>query len=163
MKKLFLVRHSKSSWDFPDLNDFERPLNNRGRKDAPLMGGILAKKQVMPDIIYSSPAGRALKTALIIAEKINYEKPVMVMNRLYEASEKTLWDLVKDQPDHIENMMIFGHNPELTSFANSLTDKTIDNLPTTGIYAVSWQVDTWKEIQKKDGQLLFFDFPKNHK
>ena len=163
MKKLFLVRHGKSSWDFPELEDFDRPLNKRGNKDAPLMGKILAKKDITPDFIYSSPANRALKTALIIADNIIYNKPIQVLNSIYHAGENTLWNLVKEQPNDVNSIMIFGHNPEFTSFANTLTSNTIDNLPTSGVYAVSWQVDHWDEIRKKEGQLLFFDFPKNHK
>jgi phosphohistidine phosphatase len=163
MKKLFLVRHAKSSWDFSDLTDLERPLSDRGKKDAPLMGQILKAKAVKPDLLLSSPANRALNTALIIAQEIGYNKNIHVHNKVYHAYGPDLWAIVKTLPEEISSLMLFGHNPSFTEFANELSQMYIDNLPTCGVFAVAWQVNKWSEIKRKGAEFLFYEFPKKNK
>lgn len=162
MKTLYLVRHAKSSWDY-DLNDFDRPLNKRGEIDAPLMGKVLLQQKIKPNYILSSPASRAIKTATIIAEKLKYHAPVGTLEDLYHASAANLLQIVRNTNDNIQQLMIFGHNPGLTTFANQLTLETVDNIPTCGIYAVAFEIESWNAVAMKKGKLLFFDFPKNHK
>jgi phosphohistidine phosphatase len=165
MKTLYLIRHAKSSWDDLDLADFERPLNERGEKDAPRMGKRLKEKNVSPDLMLSSPAKRALETCKVFAKTLGYaERKVKTDRRLYHADEDQLLNVIReieDLNDKDEVVMIFGHNPGLTEFANSLLDETLDNIPTCGVVSLKIRVKSWKEIKFGSGEMKFFDFPKN--
>lgn len=164
MKKLFLVRHAKSSWDYPELTDFERPLNKRGKKDAPLMGEVFIKLNINPDQIISSPAVRAITTARTISELINY--PVELINTIeaiYEVGTRELFELIKSTDDKIKSLMIFGHNPSLTLLNNYISDKYIDNIPTCGMTAIEFDIESWEELKPESGKLKLFEFPKKYK
>jgi phosphohistidine phosphatase len=166
MKKLIIVRHAKSSWDNPDLDDFDRPLNKRGLKDAPRMGKRLKEKHITPDIMLSSPAERALATCQAIATVLQFDQSkIKTDKRLYHANEDQILDVIrslKDSPrDSEEVVMIFGHNPGLTEFANALLNETIDNIPTCGIVAAELPVERWQNVTFGCGEMLFFDFPKS--
>ncbi|CAN5480690.1 phosphohistidine phosphatase SixA [soil metagenome] len=159
MKTLYLLRHAKSSWDNPDLDDFDRPLNDRGEKDAPTIGKRLMERNVVAQVFYSSPAVRAVTTMQIIAKALGYDsKNIRTEDKLYHASEEVLLGFVKKMSDDFQSIMIAGHNPGLTGFANILQEKYIDNIPTTGVVQIDFHVDTWKDVEK--GKLIFFDFPK---
>jgi len=165
MKTLYLLRHAKSSWDDPELSDFDRPLNNRGLKDAPRMGKRLKEKRVTPDIMITSPAERALATCKEIARVLGFaEEKIITDRRLYHANEDQILKVIKelkDSPrDSEEIVMLFGHNPGLTEFANSLLNETIDNIPTTGVVAATLNVNKWQEVRFGCGVMEFFDFPK---
>lgn len=163
MKTLFLIRHAKSSWDDPSLDDFDRPLNARGKKNAPFMGKVLKKKKVKPDLIVSSPAVRAYKTAVAMAKELDYPKDKIIPEPLiYEASVRTLLKVVCAFPDTCSTIFLFGHNPGLTDFANYLTGARIANVPTTGMVEINFPVDTWKMVSSDLGELMNFDFPKNY-
>ena len=115
MKTIYLVRHAKSSWKYPNLDDFERPLNKRGRKNAPFMGSILKKLKVAPDLILSSPANRASMTARIIANKISYPlEKICFSESIYQFSANALIDAIKHLDDVVNKAMLVGHNPALT-------------------------------------------------
>ncbi|MEH0155506.1 histidine phosphatase family protein [Limibacter armeniacum] len=162
MKTLYLVRHAKSSWDHPELSDFDRPLNKRGLKAAPLMGKVLHEKGVIPQQVISSSAKRAKETAITIVKEIGLNPDnIIYADKIYEASTNTLLTLIKSCDDKVTSLMLFGHNPTFTDLANVLTDEYIDNIPTAGIVGISFDTDHWKEAKK--GKLLFFDFPKNYK
>ena len=119
MKTLFLIRHAKSSWDDPALPDKDRPLGDRGRRDAPKMGKRLAKRDVKPDLILSSPARRAFTTAEIMAKKLDYKlKHIVVDDRLYAGAVHDLLNVIHKLGDKLERVMLFGHNPELTELAH---------------------------------------------
>ena len=119
MKTLFLVRHAKSSRDEPALQDKDRPLNDRGKRDAPKTGVRLAKRDVKPDLILSSPATRAFKTAKIIAKELDYNlKDIVLDERLYAVGVDDLLDVVRGLGDKLERVMVVGHNPELTALAH---------------------------------------------
>ncbi len=163
MKTLYLVRHAKSSWEFSDLSDFERPLNNRGKNDAPVVGKFLKSQQILPDLMLSSPAVRALHTATIIAREIGYHQNIQVNEKMYHAHTPELWHIVKSVPDKVNELMIFGHNPSFTEFANEMVTQVIDNLPTCGVFAVNWHIKSWNDIKKGEGKFKFFEFPKNLK
>ncbi len=165
MKKLFIIRHAKSSWDDPELDDFDRPLNKRGKKDAPRMGKRLKERRVTPDLMLSSPAERALATCEAIATVLQFDQTkIKTDKRLYHAHEDQILDVIrnlKDSPrDNEEVVVIFGHNPGLTEFANSLLNETIDNIPTCGIVAATLPVERWQDVTYGCGKMLFFDFPK---
>ncbi len=166
MKKLYLIRHAKSSWDNPDLDDFDRPLNSRGIKDAPLMGKRLKENKLTPYIIVTSPAIRALDTCLIITKFLGFPKEkISIDKRLYHASEEELLRVIRELKDHPndeeENVLLFGHNPGLTNFANQLLNEHIKNIPTTGIVVSSLSIKKWQEADWGCGKLLFFAFPKS--
>ena len=163
MKTLYLVRHAKSSWKYPNLDDFERPLNKRGRKNAPFMGQLLKKLKVTPDLIISSPANRAATTARIIAAKINFAlENIRYSETIYEFSEGTLIQVVKHIDDGVAKAMVVGHNPGLNGLANYLGDQSISNIPTAGIYCLDLNIASWTKIRENCAKLKFFEFPKKH-
>jgi len=160
MKTLYLIRHAKSSWKDPRLTDFDRPLNKRGKRDAPFMGDVLNDKKIYPDLIISSPAKRAKKTAAEIANKIGFPiKKISFNDEIYEASISTLIDLLKKMNDKYESVMIFGHNPGLTVLNNHISNFYIENIPTCGIVALKFN-KKWSEIDKNSCEHLFFEHPK---
>jgi phosphohistidine phosphatase len=163
MKTLYIVRHAKSSWDNVNLPDFDRPLNTRGKTDAPRMGKRLKEKDVHPNLMLSSPAKRALSTSKRIAEVLNYpEKNIKTDKKLYHADAEDILSVIRDQKNRFEVLMVFGHNPGLTDFVNEIGKSTsIDNIPTCGIVAFRFDIDEWHDVTKKSGELLFFDYPKN--
>ncbi|MDN5216448.1 histidine phosphatase family protein [Fulvivirgaceae bacterium BMA12] len=161
MKTLYVVRHAKSSWDFPQLSDFDRPLNKRGKRNAPDMGNRLKMRGILPDLIIASPANRALTTAKKIAKEIGYPvESIRENDQIYHSSEATLLQIIKDTPDNIQGLMLFGHNPGFTDLANFLGDQWIDNVPTCGIVAIAFDVESWTSVAPKTGKNLFFDYPK---
>ena len=161
MKTLYIARHAKSSWDFPELTDIDRPLNGRGNKNAPEMGQRLFKRNIKPDLLLSSPANRAFTTAQKIAQEIGYPlEEISTSQEIYHVGSGELMDIVRGQNDSINSLMIFGHNPGFTWFANSLTGENIDNIPTCGIVAIEFDVDSWSNIEAGEGKLIFFDYPK---
>jgi phosphohistidine phosphatase len=161
MKRVYLLRHAKSSWAEPGLPDIERPLNKRGQKDAPMMGKRLNKRKVSPQLLISSPAKRALATARIIAEKIGYpQAQIEISDEVYAAGATTLLRIVKRVDDSIVRVMLVGHNPELEGFLNYLVPDQIDKVPTCAVACIDFAVDSWKKVARKKGTLAFFDYPK---
>ena len=165
VKTLYIVRHAKSSWDDPGLDDFERPLNERGKRDAPRMGKRLKEREIYPDLMISSPARRAFSTAKRIAKILGYKKEgIKTEKKLYHAGEEQILSVIKTLSDKFEVVMVIGHNPGLTEFVNTFKDdegQIIDNIPTCGIVAFEMKVDRWKDIGWANGKMIFFDFPKN--
>ncbi len=161
-KFLYLIRHAKSSWDNPSLTDFERPLNKRGKRDAPEMGKRLAQRQVIADLMLSSPANRALTTCRHIAKEIDYpEEAIEEDEEIYHAGPSTLLKVVREIDDTWRTVLMFGHNPGFTDFANALNNTGIDNIPTCGIVLCRFEIDSWSEVQFGSGEEVFFDYPKN--
>ncbi|HUS00721.1 MAG TPA: histidine phosphatase family protein [Chitinophagaceae bacterium] len=161
-KTLLLVRHAKSSWDDFSLSDFERPLNERGKTDAPKMGKRMRKKKVKIDAFISSPAKRAKKTAqYFIKEFDGKEDDIIFISSLYDASVSDFNAAVKTIDDQYDNVAIFSHNPGITQFANELVSgANIDNMPTCSVFAVKADVEKWKDFSKTKKEFLFFDYPK---
>ncbi len=163
MKRLYLIRHAKSSWDDPRLPDFDRPLNERGKRDAPRMGRRLAEGGHRPDLLLSSPAKRAFGTARRVARELGFRKDDIARNiRLYHADESQLLQAVQAQPDEATSLMLFGHNPGLTEFATLLCRYPFGNVPTCGVVCIDFPVDRWKQVAYQRGELKFFDYPKKH-
>lgn len=161
MKTIYIIRHAKSSWKNPDTKDLDRPLNSRGERDAPEMGRRLALQRITADLFVSSPANRAYTTATIIAKQIKFPVAEIVKDRtLYHADQKELLRVIQKQENRFASLMVFGHNPGLTDFANYLAGEAIENIPTSGIVGIRFKVTTWELIGKETGELLFFDFPK---
>jgi len=159
VKTLILGRHAKSSWKKP-LPDRLRPLNKRGQRDAPMMGERLARREIEPDLVVSSPATRALVTAEAIAREIGYpEEDVRADERLYNASAFELLEIIQELDDALEHVMLFGHNPGLTDLANDL-GCDIDNIPTCGVVELRFEVASWADIGDADPACVDFDYPK---
>lgn len=164
MKTLYIIRHAKSSWEDPDKDDFDRPLNDRGKRDAPRMGKRLKEKGITPDLMLTSPAKRAFSTARRIGKVLKYSKDNIKMDKkLYHADEETILSVVRDLKDRHEVVMVFGHNPGLTDFINSFQtgELDIDNLPTCGIVAFELDIRSWKDAAWGKGKISFFDYPKS--
>ena len=161
-KTLFLVRHAKSSWDDIALSDFERPLNERGKNDAPKMGKRLRKKNVKIDAFISSPAKRAKKTAEYFIKEFDRDTDeIILVSALYDAGTNNFSETIKDIDDKYKSAAIFSHNPGITDFANQLIDKAnVDNMPTCSVFAVKADVEKWKDFSKAKKEFLFFDYPK---
>ena len=161
MKKLYIIRHAKSSWKDMTLDDFDRPLNKRGKHDAPLMGSILKNKDILPDMIISSPALRAKTTAEIIAKKVNYSKDIVFDKNIYEASSNRLHKILKKTDDKHTTLCIFGHNPGLNILAEDYVGFN-ENIVTCGIVEIEFNCDRWAEISSKNARLISFDYPKRY-
>lgn len=162
MKTLYIVRHAKSSWDDPDQDDIDRPLNDRGKKDAPRMAKRLKERGIAPDLIMSSTAARALETAQLMAKVLDYsEKQIQKDRSLYHAGSESLLKAIQKVDDKNEMVMLFGHNPGLTEFANDFLGEDISNIPTAGVLACQLKAGSWKEASMGGAKLLFFDYPKN--
>lgn len=161
MKYLFLNRHAKSDWGEPGLTDFERPLNHRGLHDAPMMGKRLAERGEKIDLIVSSPANRAISTAKFIAKQIQYpEESIQQEPRIYEARVNDLLKIVNHLDNKYDTVILFGHNPGFTDFADYLTGAGILNIPTCGICKITFNIDDWAEASAHAGSMDYFDFPK---
>ena len=163
MKTLYLVRHAKSSWKKAHLADIDRPLNSRGKRDAPFMGKLLSEKGVKPDALISSPAKRARKTAFAFAEALDYPKSQIKLNpKVYEASVQDLFLVINNWDNALDVVMLFGHNLSYIYFANLYAKPPLDNVPTAGVVAIEFEVDQWKEVNNENGKVLFFEYPKKY-
>ena len=162
MKTLTLVRHAKSSWNDTSLSDRDRPLNKRGKRDAPEMGRRITAAGIRPSLIVSSPAVRAWTTAKIIADQIGYPREFLQRDSaLYLASVNGILDVIVAQDAGFNNVMLVGHNPGFTDFANYLVPGLTNNIPTAGVVCVELDTDDWSLYDKPDANLVLYDFPKN--
>lgn len=163
MKKIYLIRHAKSSWKDETLDDFERPLNGRGKRDVIFMGKRLKMFDVMPDLIYTSPAKRALKTAKELAKELECDKKrIISADTLYEGSYEGYLDLIHSADDKHASIFIIAHNPTITEVGERLSGAILSNIPTCAIVCISFDVQSFKEITEESGHILFFDYPKKH-
>ncbi len=162
MKQLLLIRHAKSDWDDPSLPDIDRPLNDRGKNDAPVMAHRLLDKKIKIDAFIASTAKRARKTATIFAKEYKLDKDdVILEDKLYAAGEEAFFDVISNTNDKYKSVAIFSHNPGITDFANLLTDTRIDNIPTCGIFAVQVDCKHWVDFRDAKKEFWFFDYPKS--
>jgi phosphohistidine phosphatase len=162
MKTLFLIRHAKSSWDEPSADDFDRPLNERGKKDAPAMAKRMIRNKLGIDLFVSSPARRAKATARLFAEAFSHEeKDICYHQELYQADSSTFSSVISRLDDKYQSVAIFSHNPGITDFVNSITEVRVDNMPTCSVFGVRSAARTWKEFISHQKEFLFFDFPKS--
>lgn len=160
MKSLFLVRHAKSSWEAGSLNDFERPLNERGKKDAPQMAKKLFEDRFDIDYFISSPAKRAKTTAEFFADAYKQREKIIYIDKLYEASVPVFYEVIQEINEGYNAVAIFSHNPGITDFINSLSVIDLDEMPTCAIVGLNINSNTWKDFKKAAKELLFFRYPK---
>jgi len=161
MKTITLLRHAKSSWDNADLVDFDRPLNSRGKKNAPDMARRLKIAGIRPSLILSSPARRAWSTAKLIAAEITYPIEFLQRDRdLYHAGTSRLLDVLATQDEGFNSILMIAHNPGLTDLANDLIPGLTTNLPTCGFVSVLVDVDTWDLRGRRSAELIEYNYPK---
>ncbi|WP_373003509.1 histidine phosphatase family protein [Sulfurimonas sp.] len=159
MKKLFIIRHAKSSWKDSKLSDFDRPLNKRGKANAPLMGKRLRRRNIVPDIFISSPALRAKTTAEIIARKVGYNTKIVFNEDIYASAEIIIHHIVKKTNDKYKTMFLLGHNPDLNMFVEDYIDFD-ENIVTCGVVEIEFDCNSWKDISRKNAKFISFDYPK---
>lgn len=163
MKKLFIIRHAKSDWSNPFLSDFDRPLSKRGKTNAPFMGKLLKTKEIYPDLVLSSPAKRAKKTAQKIAKEIGFNKKEILFNEnIYESSSNTLLNIIKSIDKKYNIVFLVGHNPGLNMIAYNLI-RFDDNIPTCGVLQIDLDIEYWNEISDYNSKLISFEYPKKYK
>jgi phosphohistidine phosphatase len=156
MKSILLVRHGKSSWDY-DVSDTERPLKTRGISDAKLVANQFIKKSDIPIYVFSSPAKRALDTCKIFTNTFKLsENSIKIVENLYDFGGESVIGFIKNLPNEIDYAMIFGHNHAFTSIANIFGDKFIDNLPTSGLVKINFNINDWKDLKKGQTELIIF-------
>jgi phosphohistidine phosphatase len=162
-KTVYFIRHAKSSWKDPSLDDFDRPLNKRGKRDAPFMAQLLRGRVQHLDAIISSPAKRAITTARHFAKAFDiaaadiHERP-----SIYEAFPEDVLEVIQGLPEAWHTVLVFGHNPAYNSLANMFSQEPIVNVPTCGIFRVNTATGTWADFDRHHGQLTDFHFPKQY-
>ncbi len=162
MKQLLLIRHAKSDWGNAELSDFERPLNKRGKENAPQMAERLLRRGIVPQEIISSPAVRAISTAKIFAGTWGIsKKEIKEEQAIYEAPVSTLIKVINRFDNTSNFTVLFGHNPGLTMLAVELCDCDIYNIPTCGVVLMEFALHDWKMVTAGTGSLKLFDYPKN--
>ena len=166
MKRMIvMIRHAKSSWANPLQSDFERPLNDRGIQDAPMMGERLKEKNIIPDLIIASTAKRAKQTARKIAAATGYnESEIIWIDKLYHCIPSVFDEVIYEIPNHIKTAFIVAHNPGITEFVNELSPSfKTDNMPTCGIVAAELNINEWNEFTTARKHVTLYDYPKNLK
>jgi len=153
MKTLLILRHAKSSWKQTDLPDHDRPLKKRGERAAPRMGELLVKEELVPQLIISSTAKRALKTTALVAEACQYDGEVQPEHGLYGAGPMGYIRILQEVPDVYQRIMVVGHNPGLEVLLEVLTGEAVW-LPTGALAHVELPIDTWAEIREYVGGRL---------
>ena len=162
MKTLCLLRHAKSSWDNDILDDFDRPLNPRGKKDAPVMAMRLRDYAFFPQTVLASPAKRTRKTAKIFADSLGYPRQDILFSQLiYEGALEEMVELLRGVNDESRRVMLVGHNPYITILAEWLSGRNFGNVPTCGMVGLEFPIDSWRQLSQGGGGLLFYDYPKN--
>ena len=161
MKSVIIIRHAKSSWDNMGVEDFDRPLNERGKEDAPKMAQRLLERNVSIDAFISSSAKRARKTASIFIKEFGGQKEdIILVPQLYLAGPEIFYETIAQAPASAKTIALFAHNPGITDFANELTNVRIDDMPTCAIFAVKADINAWTGFKDAAKQYWFFDFPK---
>lgn len=162
MKSVLVIRHAKSSWDDPGQPDYDRPLNERGKLDAPAMAKRLLDKSITIDAFISSPAKRARKTASLFAAEYKYDKDKLILvPELYHADPHNFFAVIAKAPAEADTIAVFSHNPGITEFVNMLTDIRIDDMPTCAIYGVKAAIQHWAAFQEAAKTFWLFDYPKS--
>ena len=162
MKRLILIRHSKSSWKDVSLTDFNRPLNGRGKSDGPLMADYLKSKINKIDYLHSSSSVRTFETSKYFIEQIQFGE-IQYDDSLYHCSSSSILEMIKNYSDDYQSAVIIAHNPGLTNLINNITTISLDNLPTTGIAEIEFNINGWSDISYENSNLVDLKFPKQLK
>ena len=160
MKTLLILRHAKSSWNHATLNDYDRPLNDRGLKTAPLMGKLLLEKTIAPDAIFSSPAMRAITTAQLIAKSIGHKHVILTVEQFYPGTPGDYIEILSSKGKNYSTIMVVGHNPGLEDLLKILTGQS-EHLPTGALSQIELPIFNWSELTAKiKGSLIKVFRPK---
>ena len=159
MKTLYLMRHAKSSWKEPELSDFDRPLNGRGREDAPLVGRYIRKKKIRPELLLCSTAERARQTAALVSQSAGLATETRYDERIYEADAARLLEVVSQIEEAAGIVLLVGHNPGLELLLESLTGET-HRMPTAALACVALDVEKWGKVRERAGRLEWLLGPK---
>ncbi len=163
VKDVCFVRHAKSSWDHPGVRDFDRPLDKRGLRDAPLMAGKMRELGLIPDYIITSGALRALTTARYFSDEFALSPDQFeIRDEVYEASQETIFEVLRSAPDHASFVYMFGHNPGFTWVANSISGVHIDNVPTCGVVHIQSILTQWQKFKPEYAGFIGFHYPKQY-
>lgn len=156
MKTLYLIRHGKSSWENMSHQDYERPLLEKGKKRTRKIADFLMERNVNPDMIISSHAERAFNTAKIIAKKLGFPKEkISIDQNLYFCGSQAMENLVFGLDDQFSHVMLVGHNPDMTNFANLFLEQKFDYMPTSGVVCVEFDTSRWEQIFSVSRKILF--------
>ena len=155
-KKLILIRHAKSSWEY-DVSDIDRPLKKRGVTDASIISNAFKEKEYTVNKIYSSPANRALSTCKIFKNNLNWtDGQIEIVNKLYDFGGESVLNFITTLDNTLKTVIIFGHNHAFTAIANDFGDTYIDNLPTSGLVVLKFNVNSWEYVKYGETELLMF-------
>lgn len=160
MKELILIRHAKSSWKNLSLDDFLRPLNKRGRRDAPFMAKKLKSLIEKPDLIISSPSIRTKITLDSFLKEFDYKDEIIFDKSIYEAPLENLLNSLKNSDNSSRTIFLIGHNPSFNSLADYLLGGFNENIPTSGIVKMTLDINSWSDLKENCGSLEFFIYPK---
>lgn len=162
MKKITFIRHAKSDWNLPELMDFDRPLNERGRNNAPNMGARMAKYEECPQLILLSAAVRTKETMKLFSEKAGWQDCKKIeKDWLYLASPQEYIKTVEKLANDLHYICFCGHNPTITAIINYYSGENLVNVPTCGLGMIEFDVDDWSSISRDSGRLMHYDYPKN--
>lgn len=160
-KTLVIIRHAKSTWNYEGIADYDRPLKQIGIINTQNIARKILEYDIHPDLVISSPANRALHTAMIVAREMGYPLEKVTINPvLYGESDSEALEMIKEIDEAYHHLFIFGHNPVFTSLPNLFFKKRIDNLPTSGAAILQFNANSWKEISRKNVTLELMFFPK---
>ncbi len=163
MKTIYLIRHAKSDWSIEDIPDIDRPLNQKGYNDAHKMSSILKGKKITPDLVISSPAIRAITTALIFCRSLSYDQSsIMIAPELYDSEEKDYMKVIKKTENQHAIIFVFGHNNTITQCVNKLINSSTTVMSTCSIAGIRTPIKDWSKLAVDNNELVFFDYPKNH-
>ena len=163
MKRIFLIRHAKSSWKDSSLRDIERPLKKKKKSDTVLIGGALREKYPRPDVFISSPAKRAKKTAKKIAKEIGYDGKILVLPELYDFDLHSYYSAIEQINDKYDSVFLFGHNPVISETAMDVTGEYFGEMPTCAVYVADIQTSKWSEVTPGCAVKVDYISPKMYK
>jgi len=159
-RKLAIIRHAKSTWEYGSVSDFDRPLKESGITNSIVIAKKLIAKKILPSLIISSPANRAIHTALIFAREMQYPVENVQLNSiLYSDTEDVILNIIKSTDERYQNLFLFGHNPTFTYLSNLFLKQELENIPTAGVVLIDFNILSWTEISKKTVESELFIFP----
>jgi phosphohistidine phosphatase len=159
MKTLLVLRHAKSSWDDPGLKDFDRPLNGRGLRAAPLIGRFIRKQKIAPDLMLCSPALRARETVALVREAGRLDAPLRFDERIYEASAERLCEVITQIEERVNQALLVGHNPGLEELISFFTGEA-KRMATGALAQLTLDVEKWGKTREGCGRLDWLVKPK---
>jgi phosphohistidine phosphatase len=163
MKEIYFIRHAKAEDFSGGISDYERSINNKGHKDLQTIGSYLLLQGISPDIIFSSCSMRAQETTVCLAKKLSFKGKKYFLEELYYAPCDDIINIFMAQEESVNTIFIIGHNPQLNELVNRFSVENISKIPTMGVVALKFNVDSWSDLKEKTGKLDFFIYPKQFK